>query len=206
MIDPGLFVDVLIYLAVAAGAMSGVLAARQLQMDPFGAMFLAASAALGGGTLRDVLLDLPIFWLEDNSYLYAVLLPAIGAMYWPLKRGWPYRILNIADAIGLAMFTVIGMNKALLAGFSPLVAIIMGIFTGVAGGIIRDVLANQVPLIFRQEIYATASLFGALIFILLLEWSPLPSNINMAIAMTVILIIRLAAIRWRLTVQPLRFD
>lgn len=202
MIDPTLFINVIALIGVAACAMSGVLAARQLRMDPFGAIILAYVAAVGGGTIRDLLLDVPIFWMEDNNYLYAVIPPTLVAMYWPLKRGWPYRILNVADALGLALFTILGTNKALAAGCTPFVAIIMGVTTGVAGGITRDVLSNQVPLIFRQEIYATASFTGALVFFLL-QLTNLPANISMMIGMLVILLFRLAAIRWHLTMKPL---
>ena len=150
---------------VAVFAMSGALAARQLRMDPFGAIILGSVTAVGGGTLRDLLLGYSVFWIAENSYIYVIMISALLTMIWPLKRGWPYRIMTLADAFGLALFTVLGMERALQAEVSPLIAVIMGVMTGVAGGIIRDLLSGQIPLILRREIYATASLAGALTFI-----------------------------------------
>lgn len=187
---------------VAVFAISGAMAARQLQMDPFGALILGGVTAIGGGTLRDLLLDITPFWIADPTYLYVIAATALFTIIWPLKRGWPYRILNVADAFGLALFTVMGMSRALSAEVSITVAIVMGVMTGVAGGMIRDVLSGQVPLILRREVYATASLAGALVFAGLLH-AELELPLASAIAMLVTLAIRLTAIRWKLALPTL---
>ena len=187
---------------VAVFAMSGALAARQLRMDPFGAIILGSVTAVGGGTLRDLLLGYSVFWIAENSYIYVIMISALLTMIWPLKRGWPYRIMTLADAFGLALFTVLGMERALQADVSPLIAVIMGVMTGVAGGIIRDLLSGQIPLILRREIYATASLAGALTFIGLLHLQ-VPNSWSMLIAMAVVLVIRLTALRWKLALPEL---
>lgn len=198
--------DQLIYLfdllGVAVFAMSGALAARQLKMDLFGAIILASVTGVGGGTLRDLLLDYPIFWIQDNTYIYVIMISAVLTMLWPLNKGWPYRVLTLADACGLALFTVMGMEKAQLAGVTPLVAVIMGVMTGVAGGIIRDLLSDQVPLIFRKEIYATASLAGALSFALF-SFLQLEATLSMLLAMAITLTMRLAALKWKLSLPQL---
>ncbi|MBW8191117.1 trimeric intracellular cation channel family protein [Neiella marina] len=187
---------------VAVFAISGAMAARQLQMDPFGALILAGVTAIGGGTLRDLLLDITPFWIADPNYLYVIAATAIFTVIWPLKRGWPYRILNVADAFGLALFTVMGMSRALSAEVSMTVAIVMGVMTGVAGGMIRDVLSGQVPLILRREVYATASLVGALVLAALLHGN-MDIKMASAIAMLTTLLIRLTAIRWKLALPTL---
>ncbi|GGA87801.1 membrane protein [Neiella marina] len=189
-------------IGVAVFAISGAMAARQLQMDPFGALILAGVTAIGGGTLRDLLLGITPFWIDDTTYLYVIAATAILTMIWPLKRGWPYRILNVADAFGLALFTIMGMSRALNAEVSLTVAVVMGVMTGVAGGMIRDLLSGQVPLILRREVYATASLAGALTYAVL-QHLPVEWHFSVAIAMLVTLIVRLSAIRWKLTLPTL---
>ena len=116
---------------VAVFAISGVMAARQLQMDPFGALILAGVTAIGGGTLRDVLLGFQPFWISDNNYLYVILLTTIVSMGVAAQAVWHYRILNLADAFGLALFTVLGMSRAMDAEVTPLVATVMGVRPGV---------------------------------------------------------------------------
>ncbi|MBD1391252.1 trimeric intracellular cation channel family protein [Neiella sp. HB171785] len=189
-------------IGIAVFAISGAMAARQLQMDPFGSLILAGVTAIGGGTLRDLLLGITPFWIDDHNYLYVIAVTAFITMIWPLTRGWPYRILNVADAFGLALFTIMGMSRALSAEVSITVAVVMGVMTGVAGGMIRDLLSGQVPLILRREIYATASLAGALTYAglhhLAFEW-----HASVAIGMLVTLVVRLSAIRWKLTLPTL---
>ncbi|WP_285817587.1 trimeric intracellular cation channel family protein [Echinimonas agarilytica] len=187
---------------VAVFAISGAMAARQKQMDPFGVLILAAVTAIGGGTLRDVLLGFDVFWISNNTYLYVILVSALLTMLWPLARAWQYRVLTLADAFGLALFTIMGMERAMQAEVSSLVAIVMGVMTGVAGGMIRDILSGQIPLILRREIYATASLMGALTYSALSYYS-LDQRYAMLIAMVVILTIRLTAIRWQLALPNL---
>lgn len=181
-------------------ALSGVVLACRSRMDPFGMLVLAAVTGIGGGTLRDLVLGVqPVFWVTDPTYLWVILgtvgLSILGFHYiHRLSRGF----LPVADAFGLALFTVIGTHKALLLGSSGIVAVLMGLLTGVAGGMVRDVLARRVPMVLRQEIYATAAIVGGTVFVILeaLGVSFMPTIV---LALSTTLGLRLAAIHWRLS-------
>jgi uncharacterized membrane protein YeiH len=149
-------------LGVAVCAVSGALAAARLRMDYFGFIVVGTATALGGGTLRDVILDLrPVFWVAQPDVLLAAILPALATFWLARPLQSRSRALVWFDAVGMALFTVVGTEKALRAGASPLVAVVMGVMTACFGGVIRDVLCGEKPLIFHKEVYATASLAGA---------------------------------------------
>ncbi len=178
-------------------AVAGSLSAGKKRMDLFGVIVVALATALGGGTLRDLVLGCyPVFWVSDPTYLLvgsgASLLTFILARF--LKP--PGKLLQTADAFGLAIFTVIGAQKAMGLGISPAISAIMGVMTGVAGGMIRDVLSGEIPLILRAEIYATASLCGAAVFTGLSFYLPGNSGI-IFLSVAVTLFLRLAAIHWK---------
>jgi len=180
-------------------AVAGSLAAGRKQMDLFGVVVVALVTALGGGTLRDVTLGLsPVFWVSDPMYVLVAAAAAIGTFALARSFRLPRRLMLVADAFGLAIFTVIGVRKALGVGVHPGIAVVMGVMTGVAGGMIRDVLSGEIPLILRREIYATASLCGAGVFVGLAHWFP-HTPLNAVVAVAVILAARLAAIHWRLS-------
>lgn len=181
-------------------AVSGALMAGRKSMDLFGVLVIAIITALGGGTLRDVLLDRhPVSWIRDDLYLVVASLGAFATVAWVrLTRPIPETGLLVADAAGLAVFTVSGASIALAAGTPASTAVIMGIMTGVAGGVLRDVLCNEIPLIFQKEIYATACLAGGAAYIGLRALA-LPEGVASGVAMGGVLAIRLAAIRWRLS-------
>lgn len=188
---------------VAVFAVSGSLAAGRKRMDLFGVCVLGFATAVGGGTLRDLLLGVrPVFWITDPTYVYVVVVASIMTFIGARFREPPARLLLVADAMGLAMFCVIGADKALLVGVRPVIAVIMGIITGVAGGMIRDVLTGEIPLILRREIYATAALCGAVAFVLLPAVSSDPT-FNTFAAATLALVLRLAAIRWGISLPVL---
>lgn len=183
----------------AVFAATGALAAGRKHLDLFGVVVIGLVTALGGGTLRDVVLGAgPVFWVQDAAYVIVASCAAVGTFVLARFVRMPARALLVADAFGLAVFTAIGAQKAFAAGTSGLVAVIMGVMTGVVGGMVRDVLCGEIPLILRREIYATASLAGAVAFVLLrsggVERSPAT-----AAAVVVVLAVRLAAIRWRLS-------
>ena len=153
---------------VAVFAVSGSLAAGRKRMDVFGVIVLGLVTALGGGSLRDALLDSgPVFWVEDPGYLLVAVAASMLTFIVVRVISVPWRGLLISDALGLAVFMAIGTDKALAITGSPSVAIVMGVMTGVAGGMIRDVLSAEVPLILRKEIYATAALCGSLAYVIL---------------------------------------
>lgn len=191
--------------AVAVNAASGVLEAGRRPFDLFGMVVVALAAALGGGSLRDVLLDRTVFWIADQSYLMTAV--AAGLATFALVRlvRLPPRLFLLPDALGLALFTVSGTQAALSVGAPWLVASLMGVITGVFGGILRDMLCNEVPLVFTGELYATASWAGALLLVGLVAvgtstgWAALAGG-------TLVLLIRLGAIvfKWRLPIFTAR--
>lgn len=163
-----MIIYILDMLGVAFFAVTGTLAAGRKQMDAFGIVVIAIVTALGGGTLRDLLLGIrPILWIANPTYLFvataASLLTFMLARYINLS----HNVLLFFDALGLAMYTVIGCERAMSVNAPFAVVVVMGVMTGVAGGVIRDILSGEIPLILRREIYATASLAGAAIFVAL---------------------------------------
>ncbi len=167
------YIDVLNLLGVAVFAISGALAAGEKRLDLFGVVVLGVVVAIGGGTLRDLVLgNTPVSWVDNPETVAIAAAAALATVYlYDLLTRWPNAML-VADAAGLAVFTVIGANTALALGFDSWVAILAGVLTGTAGGMIRDVLTARVPLILHSEIYATASLFGAVVYVLLAEIEP----------------------------------
>lgn len=158
-------------LALVFSAAAGVLDARGKQFDLFGVMIIAFCAALGGGTLRDVILDRDVFWVKDDAYLIVTWASAIMTFYLARWVRLSSRWFLVPDAAALGLYTVAGTQAALSLGSSWLVASFMGVITGAAGGILRDILVNEIPVIFRSQhtLYATASWLGALLFIGLLQ-------------------------------------
>jgi uncharacterized membrane protein YeiH len=181
---------------VAVNAASGVLEAGRRPFDLFGMVVVALAAALGGGSLRDVLLDRTVFWISDQVYLLTALLAGLATFALVRYMRLPARLFVLPDAVGLALFTVSGTQAALSVGAPWLVASLMGVVTGVFGGILRDLLCNQVPLIFNGELYAAASWAGALLLLALSAagvsagWAALAGG-------SLVLLIRLAALRYR---------
>ncbi len=164
--------ELLIYLDMAGVfvfAISGALAAVRKNMDLFGIIVLALMPAVGGGTLRDLVLDQPVFWVVSNTSIWVALVGAGLTFLFAHHLESRMRWLIWADAVGLALFCVVGAEKALVVTGSPLVAIMMGVATGVAGGVVRDVICNEIPLVMRADeyFYATAAFIGSMAFCLL---------------------------------------
>lgn len=184
-------------LGVGVFAISGALAARKAGMDIFGMLVLAAVAGVGGGTLRDVLLGAqPVFWVQDGTYLWVIIGCAIATAWWPLSSQRSQQLLTLADACGIALFTVLGFERALTFGVNDGIAILMGMCSAVAGGMIRDLLAGQIPLILHKEVYATASLAGGILYMVL--HTTIAPGWAMLLSSGLTLVIRLAALKWRL--------
>jgi uncharacterized membrane protein YeiH len=189
---------------VAVFAASGALAAARKGLDPVGVLVLATVTATGGGTLRDVLMDRhPIFWISEPSYIAVSALAALVTWIWVKRFPPPNKSLQYADALGLAFFTIAGVQIAEAGGLSPLIAAIMGAITGCAGGLIRDVLVAEVPLIFRQsELYVTACAAGIASYLGLASLG-IAEGLASTIGMVVIALVRLASIRWGITLPIL---
>ncbi|EDP99333.1 trimeric intracellular cation channel family protein [Shewanella benthica] len=184
----------------AVFALSGALAAGRHRMDPFGVIVLASVTAIGGGSIRDALLGTtPVFWIRDPNYIIVILITVLLTLILVRRpKKVPQHTLPIADALGLALFTVIGAEKALNLELGGMIAVVMGLITGVGGGMIRDLLCRQVPMILRTEIYATASILGGICYSVSL-YLDVDNMYAMLVSMTVALCIRLAAIRWHLS-------
>jgi uncharacterized membrane protein YeiH len=201
--------DWLQLVGAAVFAMSGALAAGRRGMDPFGVMVIAIVTAIGGGTIRDLLLDRhPVFWIEDPSHLVVSMLAAAFTLVYARFRRPPTHSLAIADALGLALFTIVGAQIGASEVSNPILVVLMGTVTGVAGGVIRDVLSAEIPLIFRKgELYATPAIAGAALFVLL-DGMGVTRPAPALTAMTAIVGLRLAAILWglHLPVIPMRDD
>ena len=197
-------VQILTLLGVAVFAASGALAAGRRSLDPIGVLVLALVTATGGGTLRDVLMDRhPVFWISDPSTIAVSIVAAIVTWLWVKRFPPPDRALQYADALGLAFFSIAGARIAETAGLSPVIVIIMGALTGCAGGLIRDVLVAEVPLVFRQsELYVTACLAGIGVYLVLMRLSLSPELASLAGTATIALI-RIASIRWKITLPVL---
>ncbi len=188
-----------IYILNLAGvfvfAISGTLTAIDSDFDVVGAIIIGFITALGGGTLRDILIgETPVGWMQDTLSLYAIVAAVLCSYLFKksilkLRKG-----MFIFDTIGLGLFTILGLQKTLELGLSPLIAVIMGVVSAVFGGVIRDVLSNIVPLIFRTEIYASACVAGALVF-LVLDGLRLPLELSMVVSMVVVFLIRYFAVR-----------
>lgn len=193
------------YLACAVCAVSGVLAAEGKQIDLFGVLVLALVAAVGGGTIRDLCLGTQVFWLKNPGTVSSATLVAAATFAIVRFLRVPGRALLIADAFGLALFGIVGTEKALLMGASGVSAVLLGIVTGVAGGVLRDVLRSEIPWVFRAEVhlYATTVFFGSLAFVSLEHWFP-HSEHNRYIGMAVILMLRLLAMRFGLRLPAFR--
>ncbi len=180
-------------------ALSGALMAGRYKLDPFGVVVLASVTAIGGGTIRDIILQAPVFWVVEPYYLYVILITALFTILFIRQpKRIPKRFLLISDALGLALFAVLGTQKSLSLGSPIPVAIVMGMITGVAGGMIRDVLCNVIPMILRKEIYALAAMLGGALFVILhlLGWSDNKATI---VAIVGALILRLGAIYWQVS-------
>jgi uncharacterized membrane protein YeiH len=192
-------------IGVAVFAASGALAAVRRSLDPIGVLVLAIVTATGGGTLRDVLMDRhPIFWISSPWYIGVSALAALVTWLWVRKFPPPDGALRYADALGLAFFSIAGAQIAEAGGMAPFAATIMGAITGCAGGLIRDVLVAEIPLVFRKsELYVTACVAGVALYFCLTALG-VPAEVSSILGMATIAIIRLASIRWSITLPVLR--
>jgi uncharacterized membrane protein YeiH len=197
-LPPPLLLD---HLGVSVGAISGVLAARGKQIDLFGVLVLALVTAFGGATVRDVLVgDLPVVWLHGPWLLVTATCTGLATFVFARFREPPRRALLVVDAFVLAAFAMIGTRKGFALGLSAPVCILLAVVTGVAGGILRDVLLREMPSVFRREIhlYATAALIGSA-FCVGLRTTGVPDLIAIIAGGALVLLLRLAGIYWKLS-------
>ena len=193
-------------LGTFAFALSGALVASDKKFDLFGVLIIAFVTAVGGGMLRDVLINAhPINWIGDLNYLFTIFIAVISTFLFKSKIAYLSKTLFLFDTIGLGVFTLLGLQKALFFNLHPFVALIMGMISAVFGGVLRDVLTNQVPLIFKKEIYASACLAGGISY-LFLNYLRVQENINFIISGSVIVIIRVVAVKFHLQLPKIKDD
>jgi len=185
-----------------AFAVSGSFSAMQKRLDVFGVLIMGFVTAIGGGTIRDVLIgDTPVAWMRDYKLLLIILGTVVATILFK-KYIKTFKItLFLFDALGLGLFTIIGVQKGLAAGLNPGVCVALGTITGCFGGVVRDILLNDIPLIFRKEIYATACIIGGTAYLLLLN--VIDENINKILAVVLVCAIRIIAVRFKLTLPRL---
>ena len=189
-----------------AFAISGALVAADKKFDLFGVVIIAFVTAVGGGMLRDVLINAhPINWIGDLNYLYTIFAAVFLTFLFKSKILPLSKTLFLFDTIGLGVFTLLGLQKGLSYNLHPLVALIMGMISAVFGGVLRDVLTNKIPLIFEKEIYASACLAGGITY-LTLHYFNLSENITFIIAASIIVIIRVIAVRFHLQLPKIKDD
>jgi len=181
----------------AAFAISGALFAINKKMDGFGIFVIAFVTAVGGGTLRDVLINTyPITWMSDLNYIYTIFISVILAILLRKKIAYLSRSLFLFDAIGLGIFTIIGTEIGIQHGFHPIICVSLGMITATFGGVIRDTLSNESPLIFHREIYATACIIGATTYIVL-NYLQVEVWVNQLLTTLMVIIVRLIAVRFK---------
>lgn len=199
------FIIVIEVLGTISFAISGIRLAAAKNYDWFGAYVIGLVTAIGGGTLRDVLIKVPVFWMESWLYLAVTGLSLLTVLIFRRTLVGGFRTLFIFDAIGLALFVVIGIEKSLAMGYPMWVAITMGIITGSFGGVVRDMLINEVPLFFRKDIYATACLAGGVVYSLvwLLDVDPI---IPQSLCAVTVIGLRVLAVKYNWSLPVLKVD
>jgi len=179
-------------------AISGAMAAMRHNIDIFGAAFTGFVTAIGGGSLRDIFLNLRPVWVDDGNYLLAILAGVLIAVLSKNLLGKLARTLFLFDALGIGFFTVVGVQKSLAFDSSSIAAVVLGMFSAVMGGVTRDTLMNETPLVFRKEIYATACLSGAILFVVLNNFG-VSYTLNASLSVSTVVIIRIVAVKYKLS-------
>ena len=191
------------FLGTFAFAISGIRSASSKNFDWFGGYVVGLATAIGGGTIRDVMLGLVPFWMTNSIYLVCtgaalITFVLLKKLFTRLSKTW-----FLFDTLGLALFTVAGIQKSLLAGFPFWVAIIMGCITGAAGGVLRDVFVNETPLIFRKEIYAVACIIGGLVY-QLCDYLKIGVELTVILSFMAVVVVRILAVKYRISLPVLK--
>ena len=189
-----------------AFAISGALVASKKEFDLFGVIIIAFATAVGGGMLRDVLIDAhPINWIGDLNYIWTILAAVVFTFLFKSKIAPLSKTMFLFDTIGIGVFTLLGTQKGLSYDLHPFIAVVMGMVSSVMGGVIRDVLTNEVPLIFKKEIYASACLLGGTVY-LITDYFHVSENIQFIATIFTVIIIRLLAVKFHLELPKIKDD
>ncbi|MBZ9787949.1 trimeric intracellular cation channel family protein [Psychroflexus sp. CAK57W] len=185
-------------LGVIAFSISGVLSALKKRMDAFGIFIIAFVTSVGGGTLRDVLLGVPVMWMQNLTYVYVIIITAVLAVFFRKKLFYLRKSLFLFDTFGIGLYTVAGVEKGIAEGLPAIICIALGTVSACFGGVIRDILCNEIPQIFRKEIYATACILGAFSYFVFLKLN-LPLSLIFIFSGLVVIIVRLSAVIFKLS-------
>jgi uncharacterized membrane protein YeiH len=198
-----MFFQTLDILGTIAFAISGVLVAMHKRMDPFGVLIIAFVTAVGGGTLRDIMVGVePVSWMRNMTFVYVIIASTVFAIVFRNYLKHLRRSLFLFDTIGIGLYTVVGIETGLVAGLHPIICIALGTMTACFGGVTRDILCNEIPVIFRKEIYATACIVGGLSYFLMRIFLQ-DENYLFIIAGLVVIVIRLIAVRFKVSLPSL---
>ncbi|WP_324025857.1 trimeric intracellular cation channel family protein [Maribacter sp. BPC-D8] len=194
-----MFYFIIDILGTIAFAISGVLVAMDKKLDVFGVLIVAFVTAVGGGTLRDILIgSKPVGWLHAPMHLLIIVATVILVIIFMNRMKYVLKTLFLFDAIGIGLYTMVGIEKGLAADLSPIMCIVLGTITACFGGVIRDILCNEIPVIFNKEIYATVCITGGLVYFLLIQF-PIDNTIAYSMAIVTIIIVRILAVRFKIS-------
>ena len=194
-----LLIDIL---GTVAFTISGVLTAMHKRLDLFGIFIIAFVTSVGGGTLRDLLLNVHIVWMHNMTYVYVIFFSAVFAILFRNKLNYFRKTLFLFDTIGIALFTIVGIEKGVQMGLHPIISISLGTISACFGGVIRDILCNEIPIIFRKEIYATACILGGAGYFLFTSL-PLSNNLIVILSGAIVMIVRFLAVRFHLSLPSI---
>ena len=191
------FILIIDLLGVVAFSISGVLTAMRKELDLFGILIIAFVTSVGGGTLRDVLIKADVSWLTNMTYVYVIVITSVLALIFRKKISYLRKSLFLFDTIGIGLYTVVGVEKAISAGLPPVICIAFGTMSACFGGVIRDILCNDIPVIFHKEIYATACIAGGFTYFLLTYFN-IPQDLVFIIAGSVVITVRIFAVVFKI--------
>ena len=198
-----MFIQIIDILGTAAFAISGVSVALNKRMDAFGVIIIAFVTAVGGGTLRDVMIGIePVSWMTNMTYVYVIVGAAFFSVLLRNKIAYLRTSLFLFDTIGIGLYTVVGIETGLVAGLHPIICIALGTMTACFGGVLRDILCNEIPVIFRKEIYATACILGGFTYFFL-RYVTADNNFIFIIAAVVVITIRILAVKFKIKLPSL---
>lgn len=199
-----MFFQIIDILGTIAFAISGVLVALNKKLDPFGVFIIAFVTAVGGGTLRDVLIGkTPVFWMLNMTFLYVIAGSTLFAVIFRYKLDKLRKSLFLFDTIGIGLYTVVGIEKGISVGLHPLICIALGTMSACFGGVLRDILCNEIPVIFRKEIYATACIAGGIVYFGLSAFDILENNLVFLISGLMVIVVRLIAVIFKISLPTL---
>lgn len=194
-----MFFQIIDILGTIAFAISGVSVAMAKKMDAFGLLIIAFVTSVGGGTLRDVMIgQTPVSWMTNMTYVYVIIAATVFTIIFKKIVNHLRISLFLFDTIGIGLYTVVGVEKGLAVGLHPVICIALGTMTACFGGVIRDILCNEIPVIFRKEIYATACIAGGIVYFLLRKL-PIDTNLIFIIAGSTVITIRLIAVKFKIS-------